>query len=132
MGVGTAPYVRGRENVLGGRSSAHGVGALSRMLRKGDVGTVVFDLGTNDPNAQALRQSFRRAREMAPGAHFIVPTVQGPNARQKNRYIRSLADKRGVTVVDWARMNRGLLSSDGIHATPHGYRRRARMIRGAF
>lgn len=126
MGVGTAPNLKGvRANVVGGRTSASGVEALKQMLKRRDYGTVVFDLGTNDPNAGALRQSIHRARRLAPNARIVVPTVHGPKANRKNRLIRHL---NGVEVVDWARRSRGLLWSDGIHATPQGYRRRARLI----
>lgn len=134
LGVGTAPNLQGRvrANVVGGRSSASGVQALRQLLRKKPADTIVFDLGTNDPNRGALRQSIRQARRMADGAHIVIPTVRGPHAAAKNRLIRHLDDSPDIEVVDWAAAPDRLVSGDRIHATPGGYRRRARMIARAI
>jgi hypothetical protein len=130
MGVGTAPHVRGRENVVGGRSSASGVDALRRLLGRRDADTVIFDLGTNDQGRVQLADSLRRARRLAgEDTRIVVPTVRGHNAGQKNRLIHRLGDRGLIDVVEWARAPDRLVSGDRIHATPGGYRRRAGMIR---
>lgn len=131
LGVGTAPNIRGlkRQDVLGGRSSASGVQALKGMLKHRPAGTIVFDLGTNDPNRAALRQSVRKAQRLADGARIVIPTVRGPHAAAKNRLIRHLDESPDIEVVDWAAAPDRLVSGDRIHATPGGYRRRAGMIR---
>ena len=134
MGVGTAPNVKGRvkANVVGGRSSADGVTALKQILNGGRYGQVVFDLGTNDPDKRALKQSLNRALRLADGATVVVPTVRGPNAAEKNKLIRRYARQGKIDLVRWAGNSKGLLSSDDLHATPAGYEERARMIEAAL
>lgn len=129
LGVGTAPHLKqqlgGRvaANVKVGRPSTDGVRVLERKLSKRDFGRIILDLGTNDATAKELAQSVKRARELAPNAQIYIPTVNGPDAERKNRVLRRLAGGN-VHVVDW----QAGLAPDGIHATPEGYRQRARQI----
>lgn len=133
LGVGTNPYLQGIEaDTKVGRSSASAVAALKRLVAGGDVTRVVFDVGTNDGSAAQLRKSISQARRVAKGAMLIVPTVNGPDAENKNRVLRGLADRGEIVLVDWASKSGGLLASDGIHATPTGYRARAAMLAAAL
>ena len=126
--LGTGKYLRGAKvNAVGGRSSAAGVKALAKMVR-GRRGRryqrVVFDLGTNDGSAGQLRQSIRKAKRLARGKPVYMATVNGPKAAAKNRVIK----RSGVNVIDWAGRSKGLVPGDGIHASPQGYKKRARLI----
>jgi lysophospholipase L1-like esterase len=133
MGVGTSPHFDARKNVVGGRSSVQGVEALEKMDKRGArPDTVIFDLGTNDQGPEQLRRSVQRARRLLPHARIVMPTVRGPNAARKNALIRKMAGKGAVVVVPWAAKSDKLLSSDRLHATPQGYRKRAKMIKRAL
>jgi hypothetical protein len=124
LGVGTAPYLHAKANARVGRPSREGVRVLRSMKRR--YGRVIFDLGTNDPSAHELARNVRKADRISGDATVYVPFVHGPKARQKNRAIRRLArNRRDVRAVRW-NAPRG---PDRIHATPQGYRRRARQIR---
>jgi hypothetical protein len=134
LGVGTRPYLHGvrAADTVVGRSSANGVSALRQIVAHGGAGRVLFDLGTNDASAGQLASSLRQARRIAPDAQFIVPTVNGPGASQKNALLRQLADRGDITLVDWAGRSRGLVGGDGIHASAAGYKRRAALIAAAL
>jgi hypothetical protein len=133
LGVGTTPYLKtaGSDTVVG-RSSASAVQALRKLVGQGGVGNVLFDAGTNDASAGQLAQSLRRASKIAGGAQIYVPTVNGPDAAAKNKVIRDFANQGLIQMVDWAGASRGLVGSDGIHASPQGYKRRAQLIRQAM
>jgi hypothetical protein len=133
LGVGTTPYLRpSQSDTLVGRSSANGVQALRRLVQRGTPSQVVFDLGTNDPTAQDLAHSIRQARRIVGGAELFVPTVNGPNAAAKNALLHQLAQQGEINLIDWASHSRGLTGSDGIHASPSGYRQRAALIARAL
>lgn len=133
LGVGTTPYLRPSESdTLVGRSSANGVQALRRLVQRGTPSQVVFDLGTNDPTAADLAHSIRQARRIVGNAQLFVPTVNGPNAAAKNALLQHLAQQGEINLIDWAGHSRGLIGSDGIHASPTGYRQRAALIARAL
>jgi hypothetical protein len=133
LGVGTSPYLQGvKANAVVGRSSASAVQALRPFVRAGNVGTVVFDAGTNDASAGQLAQSIHRASRLAPDARIVAMTVNGPGAAEKNALLRQLASQGRITLVDWAKASRGLVGADGIHAGPRGYRQRAALIEAAL
>jgi hypothetical protein len=133
LGVGTSPYLQGvKANAVVGRSSASAVQALRPFVRGGNVGTIVFDAGTNDASAGQLAQSIHRASRLAPDARIVAMTVNGPGAAEKNALLRHLASQGRITLVDWAKASRGLVGADGIHAGPRGYRQRAALIEAAL
>lgn len=132
LGVGTLPYL---QQVLGGtvhgdvrvgRSSASGVSALPGLLH-GGADRVIFDLGTNDASASQLASSVRRAKQIAGNRPIYIPTLNGPNADQKNALLRRLAGGN-VHLVNWHYQSGGLVGPDGIHSTPAGYRKRAQIV----
>lgn len=130
LGVGTSPYLGGiKSDAVVGRSSASGVQALRQFARGGDVGRVLFDLGTNDASASQLAASIRQAQHIAPDATLYVPTVNGPDADHKNALLRHLAQDGRITLIDTSGLATG---PDGIHLTATGYRRRAALIRQAL
>jgi lysophospholipase L1-like esterase len=132
LNVGTSPYLKGaKSDAVVGRSSAKTVDALKRLMSDG-ASTVLFDAGTNDGSAAELARSLQRVRKLAGNATVVVPTVNGPDAAAKNRLIRQLGQQGAVRVVDWAAKSKGLVGSDGIHASAQGYKRRAQMIRDAL
>lgn len=133
LGVGTEQYLRqdlgGRRvtaNSKVGRTSAQAVDVLEDTIRPGDQ-AVVFDVGTNDASAGALRQSVKRAVKVAGGRPLYAATVRGPDAGAKNALLRRFADKGYLQLVPWAGHTGGHLQPDGIHATPAGYDQRGRM-----
>lgn len=124
LGVGTVPFLKGvKADVKVGRSSRQGVKALKRM---GGYDRVVFDLGTNDPDAKSFARSIRRADRLTGNVPIVIPKVHGPNAKAKNRALKRLAGG-DVRVVNPGR--RGL-GGDGIHYSRAGYRARARRVAG--
>lgn len=132
LGVGTTPYLKtSSSDTRIGRSSASAVDALRRLIG-GGASSVLFDAGTNDANSQQLAQSIRNAVRLAGNAQIYVPTVNGPDAANKNRVIRQLGQQGLINVVDWAGASRGLVGADGIHASAQGYKRRAALIRQAM
>ena len=113
-----------------GRGSTEGLAVLmSRLRRRHKI--VVFDLGTNDPNAELLSANLRRARTLTGERLLIVFTLNKPGARPFNNAIRAFARSAdNVFLVDWrsTAARRHLLAGDGIHASPSGYRRRAALV----
>lgn len=129
LGVGTSRYLKGVESdAKVGRSSAQALGLLGKAVQAGDVSRVLFDVGTNDGSAAELRKSIEQARGVAPDTELVMLTVHGPDAKNKNKLLRGLADKGEITLVDWAAHSGGLVGGDGVHATAHGYRQRAKLI----
>ncbi len=116
LGVGTKPYLKAKGDVRGGRGSREGVSHLKRM--KG-YSTVVLDLGTNDASPRELARSIRKAKRYARGAQIVMPLLHGPGAHEKNQVIK----RSGVRYVRTQKPG-----GDGIHYSPQGYRRRARLI----
>ena len=113
-----------------GRSSTEGLEVLRLRLRRRHK-AVVFDLGTNDSSAEVLGRNLRRARTLTGERLMIVFTINKPGAGPFNRTIRAFGRSAdNVFLVDWhSTAARGeLLSGDGIHASPSGYRRRAALV----
>jgi hypothetical protein len=113
-----------------GRGSTEGLRVVTaRQRRRHRV--VVFDLGTNDRRLGTLRRNLKRARKVVGSRLLVVFTLNVPGARSFNRVIRSFsATAPNVLLVDWhaAARAHSLLASDGIHASPRGYVRRAVLI----
>jgi hypothetical protein len=122
--------MRVRADVRGGRPSAEGLGVLEQRLRPRHT-DVVFDLGTNDGSAGELRRSVRRADRLTGDRGLVLATVNGPQARAKNQFLKRYARRHDdVSLVRWA--GRGQVGSDGIHSTPGGYQARAGMVARAL
>jgi lysophospholipase L1-like esterase len=114
-----------------GRSSTEGLEVLRLRLRRRHK-VVVFDLGTNDASAELLGRNLRRARTVTGQRVMIVFTINKPGAGSFNRTIRAFGRSAdNVFLVDWhsTAAQGHLLSVDGIHASPSGYRRRAALVR---
>jgi lysophospholipase L1-like esterase len=137
--VGTGPYLRG---ALGSveldidaktsRTSTQGLAVLRRRLLP-EYRAVVFDLGVNDGAAvRQLAANLVAARQVVDDRCLVVSTVHRPGAStvQANRAIRAFADADlHAVLVDWdAAADPALLSTDGVHAKPLGYKRRAQVV----
>jgi lysophospholipase L1-like esterase len=136
--LGTGPYLREelRQVELDidaktGRSSAQGLVALRRDLRP-RYRVVVFDLGVNDGAAAPVAANLAAARQITGDRCLVVSTLHGPGAYvvPANRAIRAFADANPeVVLVDWdAAADPALVNPDGVHPTPAGYARRARVV----
>jgi lysophospholipase L1-like esterase len=136
--VGTGPYLRQELRSVNldidaetGRTSAQGLLALRQDMRP-RYRVVVFDLGVNDGAAAPVAASLAAARQVAGDRCLVVSTLHGPGAYvvPANRAIRAVADASpGVVLVDWdAAADPALVNPDGVHATPAGYARRARVV----
>jgi hypothetical protein len=127
LGVGTTRYMKGVDaDVKVGRTSAEGVRGLKRQLAKGGVSKVVADLGTNDGSARELASSVRKIRKLAKGKPVYLATVRGPQAKQKNAYLKREAAKGNINLIDASKT--GGVAGDGIHLTAAGYKKRARLV----
>lgn len=136
--VGTGPYLRGELRSVEldidaktGRSSTQGLVVLRERMRPQYRG-VVFDLGVNDGAAGPLAANLASARQITGDRCLVVSTLHGPGAYvvPANRAIRAFADATpGVVLVDWdAAADPALMNPDGVHPTPAGYARRARVV----
>lgn len=135
LGVGTAPSLRRRIGGVGadvevGRGSAEGVRVLDQRLRDRH-GAVVFDLGTNDPTANDLRRSLRRASNIVGERDLYLSTVNGPDAAAKNRLLTRFARRHDNVHLIRAAQKIGT-GPDGIHYSPQGYDQRAALYSRAI
>jgi hypothetical protein len=131
LGVGTIgplrhllPKVGINADVKVSRGSPEGANVLAGLLGK-QHDAAVFDLGTNDENANVLRNSISKARASMHGRPLVMATVNGPDADHKNRMLRGMG---GLNLVDWAGQFHGQLDSMGIHPGGAGYQQRAAMM----
>jgi hypothetical protein len=142
--VGTGPYLKrelaGREvevDARTGRPSDEGLRVLRSLLRPGHR-VVVFDLGTNDdPSRPALlRASLSGALSLAGERCLVISTLRRPPLNgvpvdAMNAEIERISSAPNVRVMDWLAASAtgpGLMSPDGVHATPNGYAVRARVL----
>ncbi len=126
-GVGTEPYLRGmnRKKSVGGKPSSWGADVLESTGKK--HANVVFDLGTNDASVKDLKRSVGRVRKATDG-NVTMLTVAGPDAAKKNAYLKKLAAKGKIRLVNPGRPDGG----DGIHYSGTGYKRRAKVLNRAL
>jgi len=113
-----------------GRTSSEGLTALRLRLRRWHR-VVIFDLGTNDSHVSALSRNLRAAARLIGDRRLIVFTLNRPRATRFNRMVsRIAASIRTVALIHWHAIaaREDLLSSDGVHPSTRGYRRRARLI----
>jgi hypothetical protein len=116
-----------------GRPSAEGVRVLRKRMRE-RYGVVVFDLGSNDYRVgpDGLARSLRRARRLiTPRRCMVIATLPPERRVRLDDVIRRFAERRSVVLFDWQRVVKRraeLLSEDRLHATPYGYRVRARKL----
>ncbi len=140
LGEGTEGPLRGlltgralKANNAKNRTSAQGVGLFGGL---GKVAQYVFDLGTNDGSAGALRSSLRSVSKLAGDKPIHALTVRSPyEAGPKNEMLRQLAGrgKDGVGnlhLIPWANIAGNYTGGDpqGIHPNGAGYSKRAHMI----
>jgi hypothetical protein len=125
-----------------GRPSPEGLQVLRSRLRPGHR-VVVFDLGTNDdPSRPAvLRNSLSGALSLAGGRCLVISTLRRPPLNGVpidglNSVIDEVAGSAPtVQVADWRGATAddpGLMSPDGVHATPAGYPQRAKLVADAI
>ena len=123
-----------------GRSTAVG---LERLHAAGTrlAPYVVVSLGTNDPSrtVDAFRADVAEALRVAGVRRCVVWVAisrDGDAYEAFNAVLRGAAGAaRNLRVVDWPALLRGhpeYLASDGVHATPDGYRARAHAIADAL
>jgi len=144
--VGTSPYlakyldedVELEVNAVGGASS---IGIFEQFQESYDPAqsVIVFDAGTNDDPAypQILASQLERVSDIVGNRCMVVPTINdGTDARGKNQAVGSfVATRPGTQSPDWAGLVQDspqIMSSDGIHALPEGYDRRAELIADAI
>jgi len=147
LNVGVEPYLR--DELRGwqldtedevGRSPATGV---ERLRTRGTVLApyVVVSLGTNDPSggAEAFRGEVNEVLRIAGPSRCVVWVAisrDGNDYEAFNAVLREAASSSpNLQVVDWPSLVRGhptYLTADGIHASPDGYRARARAIVAAM
>lgn len=118
-------------DVLKGRSSAAGVAVLRRIFKTGKFGAVVFDLGTNDATAQALRGSLQAVLAIVGDTRLVMATVNSPfDEHAKNQLLREFASGHSnVDLIPWHEQSQDLALTDGIHGA---YNERARAFAEAL
>jgi hypothetical protein len=134
LGVGTFPHLERmmpnwdiRGSVRGSRQPDEGADLVRSLINQRHDG-VIFDLGTNGPPAM-LRSAVRSVKNRIGKRLLFMATVndRDPGSkRAKNSIIRGA----GAHIIPWA--ERGSTISDGIHASPSGYRARAGMFKEAI
>lgn len=106
---------------------------------------LAFSLFTNDdPRGTSALEAAVRATALRPGgcavwATIAAPPVKGVDYGNANQLLRGLASEPDLAlsleVVDWGAevaSSPSLLAGDGVHATPAGYRARARLYAAAI
>ena len=153
LAEGTEPIIPGllpgwqvRIDADGSRPLGAGMQILSNTGLGAAPAVLAFSLFTNDDprNVAALdsavRTSVARAgpRGCAVWATIVRPPLNGVSYNDANRRLLQLASDPALAphliVVPWAAAataNPGWLASDGVHATPEGYRARAQMYADA-
>jgi len=91
--------------------------------------SVIFDVGTNDANAEVLGKSLKKAYGLLKkDQNLILGLVPGgaPDAKRKNEEIRQFAEHHArVSVVEANKLPTG---ADRIHLTNKGYAARAKLF----
>lgn len=146
LGVGTAPYLRTEltrwklvQRTAVSRHAPDGVEILRARKatgkRYGPI--VVMQLGTNDDprHVSAFRASVKSVLAVAGPKRCVIwvnvvrPMVVGTTYDGYNAALAQLATKRAnFRVLDWVSLvsvNRGWLSTDGVHVNGAGYKGRA-------
>jgi hypothetical protein len=146
LAVGTRPFIR-RElhgwevshSVAVGRRSFEGV-ALLRTLAPSLPRVIHVSLGTNDDarHVSRFRAAIQEILEIAGPdrcvvwANIVRPPMAGASYAAYNRALaRESRSEERLRVVDWARLirlNPHWLRRDGVHASPEGYKERARAV----
>lgn len=135
------PGWRVRTDARWGRPLAEGMRILADEPAPPAI--LAISLFTNDDprNTDAL-ESAVRATASRPGgcavwATIVAPPFEGVSHEAANALLRRLArdPQLELELVDWAQEVEGepaLMSHDEVHASPSGYRARARMYAGAI
>lgn len=146
LAEGTEPYLEGflpgwtvTTDARRGRTLGQGMALLRDASLGAGPHVLAFSLFTNDGPGSvaaldaAVRESARRAGSggCAIWATIVRPPVGGVSYDAANARLRELgATIEAVRIVDWAswvRRNPEWMTGDGVHATPDGYRNRARL-----
>lgn len=135
------PGWRVRIDALTGRALAAGMRILAAEAAPPAI--LAISLFTNDHplNTRALRAAVRASATRPGGcsvwATIVAPPFEGVSSDAANSLLRRLArdPELELELVDWARAvarTPSLMSSDGVHASPAGYRARALMYAAAI
>ena len=138
---GTLPGWRVRIDAEWGRPLAEGMRILA--AEPAPPAILAISLFTNnDPRDVAALEAAVRATAERPGgcavwATIVAPPYAGVGHDAANGLLRRLARDRALELelVDWARAverDPSLMSDDEVHASPAGYRARARMYARAI
>lgn len=146
LAEGTEPYLQGflpgwtvTTDARRGRTLGQGMALLRDAPLGAGPHVLALSLFTNDGPGSvatldaAVRESARRAGSSgcAIWATIVRPPVGGVSYDAANARLRELGvTLEAVRIVDWAswvRRNPEWLAGDGVHATPDGYRNRARL-----
>ncbi len=141
LNVGVEPYLQeelhrwqiSADDVVG-RSTPDGIERL-RAQRASLGSYVVVSLGTNDPigAVDAFRANVAETLRIAGAERCVVwATIHRDDYEPFNQILRDAsAGNRNLRLVEWTSMIRAhpdWLAADGIHATPEGYKARAKAI----
>jgi hypothetical protein len=138
---GTLPGWRVRIDAEWGRPLGEGMQILAREAAPPAI--LAISLFTNnDPRDVAALEAAVRATARRPGgcavwATIVAPPYEGVGHGAANALLRRLAadPQLDLELVDWARAvqrDPSLMSDDEVHASPGGYRARARMYARAI
>jgi hypothetical protein len=146
LGVGIQPYLSGlltgwsvTSDSRVGRPLAEGMERW--RAEKGSAEVSAFSLFTNDAptNTSALESAVREsaANGCAVWATIVRPAQGGTSYAKANQVLEGLAQQLPgrVVLVPWAATvaaDPSLVGSDGVHATPTGYRERAQLYAQAI
>jgi hypothetical protein len=125
LAVGTEPYFRAPTHAQVGRTLQEGVS----IIRNLDTHILVVSLGTNNDPSTPFKHAIRVAKRHADCVVWITIYRRGYNYSKINKLIR-----QKTVAVRWGRAvhrHPGWIGPDGVHATPHGYRMRAKLMRRA-
>ena len=138
---GTLPGWRVRIDAEWGRPLGEGM----RILAADPAPPAILAISlftNNDPRDVGALEAAVRATAGRPGgcavwATIVAPPYEGVGHGAANGLLRRLAhdDELALELVDWARAVRrdaSLMSDDEVHASPAGYRARARMYARAI
>lgn len=135
------PGWRVRVDAVWGRPLAEGMNILA--AEEAPPAILAMSLFTNDDPRDvrrleaAVRATASRPRGCAVWSTIVAPSYEGVSHDGANAALRRLArDPRlELELVDWARAadrEPALMSGDGVHASPGGYRARGRMYAAAI
>lgn len=131
---GSVINAKGSRNFGAGGGELDGYHILEEELKKNDdYEIVVYALGTNQSGAN--KETLEKVKKLVGDKKLILMTTYvtgGAVPDQTNKWGESMKDEEGgnITVMDWASIAKkpGILSGDGVHPTPDGYKEYINMV----